>query len=94
VGKAEQLIRRLEGKLTDEEYVAANGFTCPFCHSVDTVETAMEEEFKNGRDCETDHCIIPTEPSLYARRIIRCTNCDKKYYDVYKIVGYEEIHDD
>lgn len=59
-------------QLTDEEYVAKSGYSCPFCGSDQITGDAWETT------------------GQAATQEVSCNDCNKAWYDVYELVGYED----
>lgn len=89
-GLAKRVIQKAQGYLTDAEYMSVKGKCCPFCKSGDVLETPLRNV-----DDHDDFQLADQESNfaLYARHAIRCVECHKQFYDVYKIVGWCEKDD-
>ena len=61
-------------QMTDAEYVARKGTSCPWCGSND-LEAQVDEAQADGNDA-----MIP----------VSCLACGKSWEDLYKLAGYEE----
>lgn len=95
--QAEELIRRLEGKMTTDEYLADRGLHCPFCRQEELTIHADEQDLEDNDDEIVNddgfYVIQAYNAAFNARRRIACKSCGKKFQDVYTLTGYEEIEE-
>lgn len=84
----EECIQRLSGRATNEEYLLGSGMYCPKCGETHCL-TASDND-----DGDDDEGAWFNSDSTEARRQISCDQCGFRFRDVYKLVGYEEIHDE
>jgi transcription elongation factor Elf1 len=91
--QAEELIRRLEGKMTTEEYLANRGLECPFCREENLSIRADEADVNDDAlvDDGELYKVVAYNTAFNARRRIICESCGKKYQDIYTLTGYEEL---
>jgi uncharacterized protein YbaR (Trm112 family) len=91
--QAEELIRRLEGKMTNEEYLANRGLECPYCREENLSIHADEKDATDEALASEDsiYKMVSYNAAFNARRRIICESCGKKFQDVYTLTGYEEL---
>ena len=71
--------RKMSELMSQEEYVRDLGLLCPKCKGVDCLDCPQ------GVDPEINGS------SGYAE--VKCAECGFKYYDLWKLVGFEEMEE-
>lgn len=88
MSEAEELIRKIEGKLTSAEYVAERGQQCPYCKTRGELEFLEEDDHGHAIP---DKEVAFRECAFYATKLTKCLACGTHYRDLWRIVGYEEV---
>jgi hypothetical protein len=83
----DEVCKRLEGLLTNEEYMEQDGYICPCCKStVADLNVIYEDELGSGED----HIQIVRygNKSLNLRRLFQCEACGNMFWDHYALTGF------
>lgn len=83
----DEVCKKLEGLLTNEEYMEHDGYICPFCKSTETgLHFVYEDELVTGADHV--HVIRSGYKSLSVRRLFQCEECRSMFWDHYALTGF------
>lgn len=85
IDQSKEVIKRLEGHLTNDEYLNVNGFICPFCRNPATALRIVKDPLTGTRPI-----MRFSNKALHSQRLIECDHCKVKYWDDYQLSGFSE----